>query len=928
MMDGGSTQGGIRHQAHRAAAKANANWSPYAARMAAGGAGLSLTSPGTRARLGPNSAPYPKGASLWSVVDGVFLKLGDGRLTLAAGRDPGLPVRLAVRRHCSGPNALHPMAGIEKGYRWACVAWSPPARWRPVASPAVTRCRSARPVGVQGHAGTPRKTRLTASRPDNTGKGVPEACGSLQKALDEHAIVAITDRRGRIISVNDRFCTISGYSRAELLGRTHGIVNSGIHPRTFFQGMWRTLARGQPWHGEICNRAKDGALYWVDTTIVPITDSYGKPLRYVAIRRDITEKRRKTDAIALAHQRLSSLATIAGIGGWSYHMDTKRLEWDAITRAIHGVDADHVPDVETAIDFYQPETRERIRGAIAQALQKGSGYDIEVPLRTADGRDISVRTIGRAIRQDGMIVGIAGTIQDVTEARSRQQAADSLRARFEAIFENTNALIFIKDRAGTLLSANRSYLAAGRFDRVRGRSDADLYTPETAAALRAVDEGVFRTGQPFVGEENVRFPDGREIIYQSSKFLIHDPVVDDAVLCGIATDITAQKQLQARLDEARQQAEAANAAKSRFLATMSHEIRTPMNGVLGMAEVLEGLVTDPTHRDMLGVIRRSGEALMGLLNDILDLAKIEAGRVEIETVPFSLRELATQVECVHGAKANAKGLSFAVLLGSDTDQLRLGDPHRLRQILHNLIGNALKFTASGEVCVTIRGSGPERILVEVTDTGIGMTPEQMARVFEEFAQADSSTTRHYGGTGLGLAIVNGLVLAMGGTIDIDSTPGRGTRFRLLFHMPLTEQERARPATARLQPVLPPGLRVLAADDNEVNRIVLAAYLDSLGVTAVIVESGAQAIEARTAGNPHLLLLDISMPDMDGTEALKAIRALEEAQRLPTVPAIAVTANAMPDQIEQYLAAGFVAHLAKPLNRDDLVARLLSALAQA
>jgi signal transduction histidine kinase/CheY-like chemotaxis protein len=424
----------------------------------------------------------------------------------------------------------------------------------------------------------------------------------------------------------------------------------------------------------------------------------------------------------------------------------------------------------------------------------------------------------------------------------------------------------------------------------------------------------------------VRFPDGREIIYQSSKFLIHDPVVDDAVLCGIATDITAQKQLQTRLDEARLQAEAANVAKSRFLATMSHEIRTPMNGVLGMAEVLEGLVTDPTHRDMLGVIRRSGEALMGLLNDILDLSKIEAGRVELETAPFSLRELATQVECVHSAQASAKGTSFAVLLGSGTDTPRLGDAHRLRQVLHNLIGNALKFTEGGEVTVTLRGAGADQVTIDVSDTGIGMTAEQVARVFEEFSQADSSTTRQYGGTGLGLAIVRGLVTAMGGTIEVDSTPGRGTRFRLSLPLPLAASVATASPPETAQAVVPPGLRVLAADDNEVNRLVLAAYLDSLGVAAVVVDSGRAAVEARFTDPPDLLLLDISMPDMDGVETLHAIRAREAAQHLPSVLAIAVTANAMPDQIESYLAAGFAAHLAKPLSRHELVDRLATAAA--
>ena len=364
-----------------------------------------------------------------------------------------------------------------------------------------------------------------------------------------------------------------------------------------------------------------------------------------------------------------------------------------------------------------------------------------------------------------------------------------------------------------------------------------------------------------------------------------------------------------------------------FLANMSHEIRTPLNGVLGMAEVLDSALTDPEHRRMIGTIRRSGESLLNILNDILDMSKIEVGKMELESLPFNPAEVAERVEDLHRLKADEKGLQFQVLFTAGADLRRMGDPFRVQQILHNLVSNAIKFTDRGEVTVEISGRHDTPLVLRVRDTGIGMTAQEVARLHEEFRQADSSVTRRFGGTGLGMAITRSLVSRMGGEIMVTSQPGVGTDVRVTLPLPVTEAvAETRPAArddadgARLD-----GVRVLAADDNGTNRSVLEMMLARSGAQVVTVTDGLQAVQAWEPGKFDAVLLDIAMPIMDGKAALSAIRAKEDAAGVERVPIIAVTANAMSHQIVEYIIWGFDSCVSKPLTMADVTKAIRSLL---
>jgi signal transduction histidine kinase/CheY-like chemotaxis protein len=375
------------------------------------------------------------------------------------------------------------------------------------------------------------------------------------------------------------------------------------------------------------------------------------------------------------------------------------------------------------------------------------------------------------------------------------------------------------------------------------------------------------------------------------------------------------------------EAAAANAAKSSFLATMSHEIRTPLNGVLGMAQAMEADALSPAQRERLTVIRNAGQTLLAILNDVLDLSKIEAGKLDLEAIEFDIEAVLAGVEAAFAPLALAKGLALVTEVDPTAAGSYLGDPTRLRQILYNLVSNAVKFTGEGQVTIRADRVGDGLRLV-VADTGAGLTADKMDGLFVRFTQADAATARRHGGTGLGLAICRELAELMGGRIRAESEPGRGSRFTLELPLPwigaapqafAAEPE---PAPARL------GLRLLAAEDNPINQLVLKALLSQIGLDPTLVENGEEAIAAWEDGDWAIILMDVQMPVMDGVAAAREIRRREAALGRARTPIIALTANAMAHQTAEYAAAGMDGHVSKPIDIASLFAAIEAALASA
>ncbi|CAN5457441.1 ATP-binding protein [soil metagenome] len=448
--------------------------------------------------------------------------------------------------------------------------------------------------------------------------------------------------------------------------------------------------------------------------------------------------------------------------------------------------------------------------------------------------------------------------------------------------------------------------------------------PDHRAGAHAAWREHLASGSPFRFEALTDRADGQAVWVLVTGELLLDAQDQPLRLVGAVQDITQRRLAQEAVSAAAAAAEAANRAKSDFLATMSHEIRTPLNGVLGMAQAMEQDALSPLQRDRLAVIRESGEALLAILNDVLDLSKIEAGKLDLEDAEFELERLAHGAQAAFTTLAAKKGVSFSLDVRQAQGVYR-GDPTRVLQILYNLISNALKFTESGEVRVTARHDDGRLVLV-VSDTGIGMTPQVVQALFTPFVQADASTTRRYGGTGLGLSITRSLIDKMGGSILVESAPGEGSRF--IVALPLRVMTRAERSGASAPDA--PGkavhpaasLRILTAEDNPTNQLVIKTLLHQIGVQPVFVDNGRDAVAAWEAGVFDAILMDVRMPQLDGPGASRVIRDREAELGRARTPIIGLTANAMPDQVRSYREAGMDAVVTKPIN----VAHLFETLA--
>jgi signal transduction histidine kinase/CheY-like chemotaxis protein/HPt (histidine-containing phosphotransfer) domain-containing protein len=385
------------------------------------------------------------------------------------------------------------------------------------------------------------------------------------------------------------------------------------------------------------------------------------------------------------------------------------------------------------------------------------------------------------------------------------------------------------------------------------------------------------------------------------------------------------------LEAKRQEADRATRAKSDFLATMSHEIRTPMNAIIGMADVLSGTTLTTEQKKCVDVFQRNGVALLNLINDILDLSKVEAGKVELEAVDFDLREVVVRALEVVEVRSAAKGLFLRQSIARGIAVFLIGDPNRLRQVIINLLGNSIKFTEHGGLDVRVEpdpeDSRPGCLRFAISDSGIGIPEDKVDRIFESFSQADSSTTRRYGGTGLGLTISRQLVELLGGRIWVESAVGRGSTFFFTarFEVQADQSERtvsrATSAAAASEP-LPSGLRILLADDSEDNRFLILSYLNQVQASIDVAENGEIAARMFRSGHYDLVLMDVEMPVMDGYAATREIRRFEQESGARPTPVFALTAHAFADMAARSLAAGFTGHLTKPIRK----ATLLEALA--
>lgn len=742
------------------------------------------------------------------------------------------------------------------------------------------------------------------------------------------------------LTVNDRWAEMLGFDPATLTAEMRRRWSKLIHPedKVGLRPVFRALASGEidDFAVEYRLRHQQGHWIWVQSRgRAVLRNQDGSARRLVGANFEITPLKQ-------ASARIEQIIRGADVGTWEQDERSGETRANDLWWKMLGYDA----AVENFGDWRRllhPDDRVQLE-AVLDRVRSGAQeqFEITMRLRHREGRWVWVLSRGQAAQRgaDGRAEVLSGIHIDVTAAKARELDLQSANARLrealagrdlaERRFADITAVS--PDWFWETDSDCRFTFVSNGFTAQTGRPAARLMgldlrsfarmSPTTDPAAGAADfEERIRSGEvfrDFVWFYPARIPGEREIWVRSSGLPFFDA---DGIFMGyrgVSSDIT-------DLYTAKERAEAASRAKSQFLANMSHEIRTPLNGVLGMADLLAARLSDPEEQSMIATIRDSGEGLLTVLNDILDIAKVEAGKLTVTREPFRPADLADRLEAVYALRARETGLRFTVTRDAGTTALRYGDAHRLLQVLYNLVSNALKFTHEGGAEVNFVTDPAGALRISVRDTGIGMSPAQQARAFEDFEQADGAITRRYGGTGLGLAISRRLIGLMGGEITLKSRQGEGTE--MTVHLPPDPAPaEALPALAEPQADLS-GMQVLFADDNATNRLILKSMLSRLGVGVTLATDGREAVSLAQSGQFDALLLDISMPDLDGVQALAQIRRAAAAGGGAAPPAAAVTANVMTHQIEAYLAAGFDGCLGKPFRRADLV-RLLCDFRQA
>jgi PAS domain S-box-containing protein len=577
----------------------------------------------------------------------------------------------------------------------------------------------------------------------------------------------------------------------------------------------------------------------------------------------------------------------------------------------------------------------------------------EVEGRRKDGSpfplELSVSTVPVAGRP--IFTGIA---RDLSERKQAETALYQERHLLHSLMDHIPDNIYFKDADGRFIRINKAKAErSGLRDPAQavGKTDFDFFPEAHARKAYADEQEVMRSGRPLVGqEEKLTWQDGRESWVSTTKVPLRDQAGQIIGTLGISRDITASKRAERELQQAKEAAEAASRAKSEFLANVSHEIRTPMNGILGMTELALDTELTPEQRDYLNLVKASADSLLTVINDILDFSKIEAGKLDLDRTDFALRDSLGETLKTLAQRAHKKGLELACHLAPDVPDALIGDPSRLRQVVVNLVGNALKFTEHGEVVVevTLEGSGvrgqgsaevtsprpsdaclltPDSCVLHfaVRDTGIGIPPEKLRLIFNAFEQVDGSTTRRYGGTGLGLAISERLVALMGGRIWVDSEVGQGSTFHFTARFGLQQHAAGSPAPA--PPIDLEGLPVLVVDDNATNRRILEEMLRNWHLRPTAVGSAPAALtlleRARNAGEPYtLVLLDGHMPDMDGFALAERIKQHPD---LAGATVMMLTSGGQPGDVARCRQLGIAAYLHKPITQSDLFDRLVTAL---
>ena len=745
------------------------------------------------------------------------------------------------------------------------------------------------------------------------------------------------DLQGRIVFANQQFCDAVGRPLHDVVGKSDFDLFPAHLARKYTEDDQRALASKRLIETTEKHQTPDGSTLFVEVRKSPVWNAQGEPIGLQIMFWDATD--RQLAEAQLEHERNLLHSLLEHNPDCIYFKDTE----SRFIRASRGMAEKFRLESTSELigksdaDFFSEEHAQTARDDELEIMRGGKPILGKEERETwREGMDTWCSTTKMALRDpDGNVIGTVGISRDITEKKHAQAALGRERDLLKTIINNVPDLIFAKDRAGRFILANQALLevlGVDSMEKVIGKTSYDFFAPELACESVADEQIVMRSGAPQVEQEELaRGLDGTEVCRLISRAPLFGGKHNVIGLVAIARDITRRKEEQEKLQHALETADNANRAKSEFLANMSHEIRTPLNAILGMTNLVLESDVNETQREFLTMVRDSGSTLLHVINDILDFSKIEAGKLELDPIRFNLREQLENTVKSLAFSAHQKSLELALHIPPDIPREFKGDAGRLRQIIVNLVGNAVKFTDHGEIIVSVGVvdivDHTARMEFCVSDTGIGIPPEKCATIFNEFEQADTSTSRRFGGTGLGLAISTQLVKLMGGHISVESEVGEGSKFCFEIQLEVDGKYQLR----NNEHVVVGGTPVLIVDDNHTNRLILEEMVTSWGMLPIQAECAEHArtilTEAVENGDSvPLVLSDVNMPKSDGFDLTQWMRD-HEHDDLASAPVIMLTSGCQTGDRSRRDRLEIFEHLTKPVKQSELFDSIVRVLGE-
>ena len=732
--------------------------------------------------------------------------------------------------------------------------------------------------------------------------------------------IRVTDATGRVVRVNESYCRFVQMSRSELEGRPYWVVYAEPQQAAlaawYFEGFHQGSLAGV---FERQVQLRFGPPRWLELTYSYIDTEDGNLL--LTMCRDVTERKSAMEQLQAKHREYLDLFERIPDPVMVFDRETRRfIAWNASALRTYGYSAAQFARMYPP-DLHPEEERELVAGRMLVPGAHPPGIHTHV---SSEGRRLTVEIQSDEVVFEGHASRLY-MIRDITERIRTERRMKESERRLQTLMSNLPGMAYraINDAGRTMLFVSDGCLeltgySASDLLRAATLSYTRLILPEDAGGVAEKIYAAMVRREPFRLEYRIRRADGQHVwVWDSGHGVTSD---SGEMLCieGLIIDITERKHAEAMLEQARLASDTANRAKDEFLANMSHEIRTPMNGILGLASLALSTETDRQRDQYLKLLKGSAEGLMTILNDVLDLSKLEAGHMSLEHNAFSVADCVRSASDSLGALAHNKNLEMHCSIAPEIPSRVVGDPVRLRQVLLNLIANAIKFTESGwvHVAADLAQNCEGRVRFTVRDTGIGIAEDLQSVIFEPFRQADSSMSRKYGGTGLGLAITNRLVKLMGGQIYLESHLGLGSTFAVEIPFGQAPEEKTFARAGLDAPSASRSLSVLVAEDNPVNQLVARRLLEKLGHRVTVAGDGRKALEAIQREHFDMVLMDIQMPELDGAEATMRLRACEQ-QTGEHLPIIALTAHAMKGDAEKLRSCGMDGYLSKPISLADL-----------